>query len=28
MMQIYGKLMQEVGSNPLIQRIAEEMGVY
>jgi len=27
-MQIYGKLMQEVGSNPLIQRIAEEAGVY
>jgi len=28
MMQIYGKLMQEVGSNPLFQRIAEEAGVY
>ncbi len=28
LMQIYGKLMQEVGSNPLIQRIAEEAGVY
>jgi len=27
-MQISGKLMQEVGSNPLIQRIAEEAGVY
>jgi len=28
MMQIYGKLMQEVGTNPLLQRIAEEVGVY
>jgi len=28
MMQIGGKLMQEVGTNPLLQRIAEEAGVY
>lgn len=28
MMQIYGGLMQEVGTNPLLQRIAEEAGVY
>jgi hypothetical protein len=28
MMQIYGKLMQEVGTNPLLQRVAEEAGVY